>query len=106
MRDLSLKRNLAWELNEDNSTGLVKVTVRVLDKKNGKELNGVRVFIKPIYAIAKRFIEEFNPTSNAVKDDVSPGRKLIYIERDGRRAGAREETIGLKSKGYVYDFIL
>ena len=104
--DIILKKNLAWGLNDNPLAGLVKVTVRVLDKQSGKELNGIRVFIKPIYAIAERFIEEFNPTSNAVKDDVSPGKKLIYIEQNGRRAGSRQEKILLNPTGYIYDFIL
>jgi hypothetical protein len=103
--DLKIKKSVGWGINDTN-IGLVKVKVRALDNRSGKELNGIKVFIKPVYTIAKRFIEEFNPTNNAVKDDVSPGRKLIYLEQQGKRAASREVTIGLNSKGYIYDFIL
>jgi hypothetical protein len=49
--DLKIKRSVGFGINDTN-IGLVKV--RALDYKSGKELNGFRVFIKPIYTISEK----------------------------------------------------
>lgn len=83
---------------------LVKVKIRVLDSLN-REQFGFMVFVKPEISLNPSHIETFNPTNNAEKE-IAPGKKLIWIERNGKRINERKEGIR-KSPGLVMvDFIL
>jgi hypothetical protein len=60
---------------------LTTVKVRVLDNA-GAELSGYDVYAKPALSNNRFLTERFNPTKNAVKA-ISPGRKNIWIEKNG-----------------------
>ncbi|MGZ5246253.1 MAG: hypothetical protein ACXWV5_04270 [Flavitalea sp.] len=103
-KDLYIKYEPESNDPELRKARLVRVKVRVLDSLN-KEQFGFMVFVKPEISLNPSHIETFNPTNNAEKE-IAPGRKLIWIERNGIRINERKEGIR-KSTGLVMvDFIL
>ncbi|MGZ5253833.1 MAG: hypothetical protein ACXWV4_05645 [Flavitalea sp.] len=103
-KDLYIKYEPESNDPELRKARLVRVKVRVLDSLN-KEQFGFMVFVKPEISLNPSHIETFNPTNNAEKE-IAPGRKLIWIERNGIRISERKEGIR-KSTGLVMvDFIL
>lgn len=102
--DLEIKYEPEASDPELKKAKLVKVKVRVLDSLN-REQFGFMVFVKPEISLNPSHVETFNPTNNAEKE-IAPGKKLIWIERNGTRINERKEGIR-KSPGIVLvDFIL
>jgi hypothetical protein len=102
--DLEIKYEPGATNPELRKAKLVKVKVRVLDSLN-REQFGFMVFVKPEISLNPSHIETFNPTNNAEKE-IAPGKKIIWIERNGKRISERKEGIR-KSPGLVMvDFIL
>ncbi len=97
------------ELKYDNSSvissALVRLRVRVLNAAGNRELPGYQVYVKPEISVDSRLIEMFNPTTNAVKL-IAPGKKLIWIEKDGKRFGERKEGIRRSAGRLTVDFII
>jgi len=103
-KDLEIKYEPEATDPELRKAKLVKVKVRVLDSLN-REQFGFMVFVKPEISLNPSHIETFNPTNNAEKD-IAPGKKLIWIERNGKRINERKEGIRKSSELVLVDFIL
>lgn len=103
-KDLEIKYEPEATDPELRKAKLVKVKVRVLDSLN-REQFGFMVFVKPEISLNPSHIETFNPTNNAEKD-IAPGKKLIWIERNGKRINERKEGIRKSSGLVLVDFIL
>lgn len=93
--DLSYKYDNSPEPSEITAH-LVSVRVRVLDSSGSQELVGYNVFVKPELSVDPLLVETFNPTRNAVKE-ITPGRKIVWIEKNGirvqeRRTGIRKSS--------------
>ena len=83
---------------------LVTVKVRVLNSKQ-EELVGYKVYAKPEMNADTRLIETFNPTPGALKD-LTPGRKIFWIEKNGSMAGDRHEAVSNKKLNLTIDFFI
>ncbi|RYY42977.1 MAG: hypothetical protein EOO06_20370 [Chitinophagaceae bacterium] len=84
---------------------LKAIKVRVLNK-NGNELPGYSVYVKPELSINPFLTERFNPTNNALKS-ISPGRKLVWIEKGGKRI--QSATVGVRitdEENRTIDFVI
>lgn len=103
--DVSLKYDLQNTDPEKRKASLVNVKVRVLDPGGDKEQSGYLVFVKPELSLDPRHIEAFNPTNNALKE-ISPGKKLIWIEKNGKRIEQRKTGIRKSSETVLVDFVL
>jgi hypothetical protein len=101
--DISLKMNNAWAASPV-PPDLVNVKVRVFEMPSGIEIPGVKVFIKPELA-PDHYAEEFNPTNNALKR-IMPGKKLVWIERGGRKADERITTVPAGVEPNTIDFYI
>lgn len=101
--DISLKMNNAWAASPV-PPALVNVKVRVLEKPSGIEVPGVKVFIRPELA-PDRYTEEFNPTNNALKR-IMPGKKLVWIEQGGQKAGERITIVPAGVESDTIDFYI
>ena len=102
--DVALKYDLDAPDPADRRARLVNVKVRVL---NGDELeqSGYMVFVKPELSLDPRQVEAFNPTNNAIKE-IAPGKKLIWIEKNGQRLQQRKEGIRKSREMVTVDFVL
>lgn len=84
---------------------LKAIKVRVLNK-NGNELPGYSVYVKPELSINPFLTERFNPTNNALKS-ISPGRKFVWIEKGGKRI--QSATVGVRitdEENRTIDFVI
>lgn len=103
--DLGYKYSTEGTTDSERRASLVTVKVRVLDSTGDREEPGYMVFVKPEFSVNPRHIESFNPTSNAIKE-ILPGKKLVWIERDGRRIDQRKTGIRISPRTVFVDFII
>lgn len=103
--DVSLKYDLQNTDPGKRKASLVNVKVRVLDPGGDKEQSGYLVFVKPELSLDPRHVEAFNPTNNALKE-IAPGKKLIWIEKNGKRIEQRKTGIRKSTETILVDFVL
>ncbi|MGC4035703.1 MAG: hypothetical protein QM764_07050 [Chitinophagaceae bacterium] len=102
--DLSLKTDILRDSTLPAGDKGINVKVRVLDSSATREISGYDVFAKPEISLDPRLIETFNPTNNAIKE-ISPGRKVFWIEKDGKIIKRRIEGISITAQSpVVIDF--
>lgn len=89
--DLNLKYDGAYSAY-GTAPDLVLVRVRVLNQSSSQDLAGYNVFLKPERSVDALLVESFNPTNNAVKR-VLPGKKLVWIEKNGVKIDERKTGI-------------
>lgn len=84
-----------------------KVQIRVLDTL-GKELSGYEPFLKPEASLDSKLTVAFNPTNNATRADIVPGRKRIWIEKNGKIIKSRTDIVyaSYNNSLQVVDFII
>lgn len=103
--DLSLKYSTESAPGAERKASFVTVKVRVLNESGDREEPGYMVFVKPEFSVNPRHVESFNPTSNAIKE-ILPGKKLVWIEKDGRRIDQRKTGIRISPQTVFVDFII
>ena len=74
--------------------------IRVYDSSKN-ELNDVRAFLQPEICFTSRNREEFSPTSVAVKS-IQPGRKYIWIEKNGKKIAEQKATIRIDGTDSIF----
>lgn len=103
--DLGYKYSTESSPGTERKASFVTVKVRVLDSTGNREEPGYMVFVKPEFSVNPRHIESFNPTSNAIKE-ILPGKKLVWIERDGKKIDQRKTGIRISPQTVFVDFII
>jgi hypothetical protein len=91
--DLAIKLNnkFASDNQSKDPPDMVRVKIIVFDGKN-RELTDVRGFLRPEICYDPANIQEFSPTNQAIKQ-VLPGRKYVWIVRNGRQVGEKVEPV-------------
>jgi hypothetical protein len=103
--DLTYKLDIQRNDPNQDVPETVTVKVRVYDSTHIRELPGYTPFVKPEISLDSRLKEAFNPTTNAEKN-ILPGKKLFWIEKNGKVLQYRNEGVKAgKAKVYI-DFII
>lgn len=103
--DLSLKYSTDNPAGSERKASFVTIKVRVLNSSGDREEPGYMVYVKPEFSVNPRHIESFNPTSNAIKE-ILPGKKLVWIEKDGKKIDQRKTSIRISPGTVFVDFII
>lgn len=78
--------------NRHATSDMATVRIKVLDN-NGVELAGYKPFIRPFLSLENIAIIRFNPTNNAIRNDITPAWYLVWIEKDGRKIESSDRHI-------------
>lgn len=76
----------------NNPLTTVKVKLKVMDKSGEQELKGYVGYLKPQLSNLLKNVTVFIPTFGNEKN-VSPGIKLVWIEKEGKMIQSRIETL-------------
>ncbi|WP_120515324.1 hypothetical protein [Chitinophaga barathri] len=76
----------------NNPLTTVRVKLKVMDSKGDEELRGYTGYLKPQLSNLPKNVTVFIPTFGNEKN-ISPGIKLVWIEKNGKIIQSRVETL-------------